>query len=31
VLIPLHQNLMLEIDEENRIIRMDIPEGLLDL
>ena len=30
-LIPLHEELVLEIDEENETLRMVIPEGLLDL
>ncbi len=31
VLIPLNDQFILEIDEENRRIRMDLPEGLLEL
>ena len=31
VLIPLHEELVLEIDEEHETLRMVIPEGLLDL
>ena len=31
VLIPLHEELVLEVDEEKQTLRMEIPEGLLDL
>ena len=31
VLIPLHEELVLEIDEEHETLRMVIPKGLLDL
>ena len=31
VLIPANEDLIVEIDEKNKIIRMDIPEGLLQL
>lgn len=30
-LVPLHEELVIEIDEENETLRMVIPEGLLDL
>ena len=30
-LIPLHEELVLEVDEEKQTIRMEIPDGLLDL
>ena len=31
VLVPLHEELVLEVDEEKETLRMEIPEGLLDL
>ena len=31
VLIPLHEELVLEVDEEKQTLRMEIPEGLLSL
>ncbi len=31
LLIPLHAQLILEIDEGKRILKMDLPEGLLDI
>jgi len=31
VLIPLNEQLILEIDEEKKLISMDLPEGLLNL
>ena len=31
VLVPLHEDLVLEVDEEKHTLRMEIPEGLLDL
>ena len=31
VLIPLHEELILEVDENKQTLRMEIPEGLLDL
>ena len=31
VLIPLHEKLVLEVDEEKQTLRMEIPEGLLSL
>jgi 16S rRNA processing protein RimM len=31
VLFPLNDDLILEIDEENEIVRVDLPEGLIDL
>jgi 16S rRNA processing protein RimM len=31
LLVPLHEQLILNIDREEKIIRMEIPEGLLDL
>ena len=31
VLVPLHEELVLEVDEEKETLRMSIPEGLLDL
>jgi len=31
ILIPLHEALILEINEESRVVRMDLPEGLLEL
>ena len=31
VLVPLHEDLVLEVDEEKQTLRMEIPEGLLDL
>ena len=31
VLIPLHEELILEVDEEKQTLRMEIPEGLLSL
>ena len=30
-LIPLHEELLLEVDEEKQTLRMEIPEGLLNL
>ena len=30
-LLPLHEELVLEIDEDKKSLRMEIPEGLLDL
>jgi len=30
-LIPLREELVLEVDEEKETLRMEIPEGLLDL
>ena len=31
VLIPLNEQLILEVDEKNRLVHMDLPEGLLDV
>ena len=31
VLVPLHEELVLEVDEQKETLRMTIPEGLLDL
>ena len=31
VLVPLHEELVLEVDENKQTLRMEIPEGLLDL
>lgn len=31
VLFPIHENLLIEIDQEHRILRMDLPEGLLEI
>ena len=31
VLIPLHEELVLDVDETEKTLRMEIPEGLLDL
>lgn len=31
ILIPVHENLILSIDQENEIIYVDLPEGLIDL
>ncbi len=31
VLIPLHENLITAIDQEQRIVHMDLPQGLLEL
>jgi 16S rRNA processing protein RimM len=31
VLIPLNKQLIVEVDEEKRIVHMDLPEGLLDV
>ncbi len=31
ILLPLHPNFIVEIDRENKIITMNLPEGLLDL
>lgn len=31
VLFPLHENLIRSVDPEARVIRMDLPDGLLDL
>ena len=31
VLIPLHEELVLEVDEQKQTLRMEIPEGLLEL
>ena len=31
VLVPLHEELVLSVDEEAQVLRMEIPEGLLDL
>ena len=31
LLIPLHEQLILNIDREEKIISMEIPDGLLDL
>lgn len=31
VLIPLHEDLVLAVDNESRVVRMDLPGGLLDL
>ena len=31
VLIPLHEELVLDVDEQKETLRMEIPEGLLDL
>ena len=31
VLIPLHEELVLDVDEKKQTLRMEIPEGLLDL
>ena len=31
ILIPLHDQLIVDIDKEQKVIRMEIPEGLLDL
>ena len=31
VLVPLHEELVLSVDEENQTLRMEIPEGLLNL
>ena len=31
VLIPLHEELVLDVDEKTQTLRMEIPEGLLDL
>jgi 16S rRNA processing protein RimM len=31
VLVPLHEELVLSVDEDAQVLRMEIPEGLLDL
>jgi 16S rRNA processing protein RimM len=31
ILIPIHENLVLEMDPEQSILRMDLPEGILEL
>jgi len=31
VLVPLHEELILEVDEKKKALRMEIPEGLLDI
>ena len=31
VLVPLHEELVLDVDEKKQALRMEIPEGLLDL
>ena len=31
VLIPIHEDLIKEIDKENNIIHLDIPDGLLEI
>ena len=31
ILIPLHEQLIVDIDKEQKVIRMEIPEGLLEL
>lgn len=31
VLIPLHPNLIVQLDNENKILKVDLPEGLLEL
>ena len=31
VLVPLHEELVLDVDEKKQTLRMEIPEGLLDL
>ena len=31
VLIPLHPNLIVELDNEHKILKVDLPEGLLEL
>lgn len=31
ILIPLHEDLIISVDDKKKIIRMDLPEGLVDL